>query len=111
MDLITSMVIGSMFAVGLYQILQRHLIRAAIGLMLTANAVNLFLLTTGALTGTTAAYVQNMGSTPSDALPQALILTAIVIKLGGAAFVLALVAVITGRYRTSNSDELRGLKH
>ncbi len=110
MEIMTAFAIGLTFAVGLFQILRRNVIRAAIGLMLLTNAVNLFLLSTGAYTGAKAAYVGLTGGIQSDALPQALILTAIVISLGVTAFVLAMLFVVARRYDTCDSDEIRGLK-
>ena len=109
-NLITAIAIGTLFGVGIYQILRRNLIRAAIGLVLLANAVNLFLFTTGAYNGTAAAYTTAIEQT-SDPLPQALVLTAIVISMGGFAFVLSLLYVISTRYKTSDSDQVRGLKN
>ena len=49
--------------------------------------------------------------TRSDALPQALILTAIVISMGGTAFVLAMLYIVSARYKTADIDELDGLKN
>ena len=71
MEILTAFAIGLTFAVGLFQILRRNVIRAAIGLMLLTNAINLFLLSTGAYTGIKAPYVGLTG-VQSDALPQAL---------------------------------------
>ena len=110
MNLITAIAIGTLFGAGIYQILRRNLIRAAIGLVLLANAVNLFLLTTGAYDGAAAAYTTALEQT-SDPLPQALVLTAIVISMGGFAFVLSLLYAISTRYKTSDSDQVKGLKN
>jgi len=110
MEILTAFAIGLTFAVGLFQILRRNVIRAAMGLMLLANAVNLFLLTTGAFWGAKAPYVGLPVEMQSDALPQALILTAIVISLGTTAFVLAMLLVIARRYDTCDSDQVDGLK-
>ena len=110
MEIMTAFAIGLTFAVGLFQILRRNVIRAAIGLMLLTNAVNLFLLSTGAYTGEKAAYIGLTAGIRSDALPQALILTAVVISLGVTAFVLAMLFVVARRYDTCDSDEIRGLK-
>ena len=109
MEILTAFAIGLTFAVGLFQILRRNVIRAAIGLMLLTNAINLFLLSTGAYTGVKAPYVGLIG-VQSDALPQALILTAVVISLGVTAFVLAMLIVIARRYKSCDSDDIRGLK-
>ena len=109
MEILTAFAIGLTFALGLFQVLRRNVIRAAIGLMLLTNAVNLFLLSTGAYTGQKAAYVGAVGI-QSDPLPQALVLTAVVIGLGVTAFVLAMLIVIVQRYKSCDSDEVRGLK-
>ena len=111
MEVITAIAIGLTFAVGLFQILRRNVIRAAIGLMLLSNAVNLFLLSTGATNGQEAPYLSSPPGPLSDALPQALILTAIVISLGVTAFVLAMLFVVYRRYKTCDSDEIDGLKN
>lgn len=110
MELLQALAIGVMFGIGLYQLLRRNVIRSAIGLVIISNAVNLFLLSIGAYNGVIESYADAIG-VRSDALPQALILTAIVISLGGFSFVLALLFVISSRYRTSDSDEVRGLSH
>ncbi|MCS7088228.1 MAG: sodium:proton antiporter [Thermoflexales bacterium] len=109
MDLLRALAIGALFGIGLYQLLRRNVIRTAIGLVTISNAVNLFLLSVGAYEGVAEAYAKAVGQR-SDALPQALILTAIVISMGGFAFVLALLYVISTRYRTSDNDEVKGLR-
>lgn len=110
MNLLTSLAIGLLFAAGVFQILRRNVIRAAIGLVLISNAVNLFLFSVGAYNGIAAAYA-NAGGQISDPLPQALVLTAIVISMGGFAFVLSLLYVISIRYKTSDGDQVNYLKH
>ncbi len=110
MNILTSLVIGILFAAGIYQLLRRNVIRAAIGLVLISNAINLFLFSTGAYNGVTAAY-SSATEQISDPLPQALVLTAIVISAGGFAFVLSLLYVISTRYKTSDSDDIKGLKN
>jgi len=110
MNILTSLVIGILFAAGIYQLLRRNVIRAAIGLVLISNAINLFLFSTGAYNSVTAAY-SSATEQISDPLPQALVLTAIVISAGGFAFVLSLLYVISTRYKTSDSDDIKGLKN
>ena len=56
MELLTAITVGFLFAVGIFQMLRRNIIRSAIGLVILANAVNLFLLSTGAYDGMAAAY-------------------------------------------------------
>lgn len=110
MDLLKALVIGAMFGIGVFQILRRNVIRSAIGLIILSNAVNLFLLATGAYQGAVAAYA-NVTGQRSDALPQALVLTAIVISMAGFSLVLALLYVLSIRYRTADSDEISELRN
>lgn len=110
MEILRAIAIGALFGIGLYQLLRRNVIRVAIGLIILSNAVNLFLLSVGAYNGIVEAYAKAVGQR-SDALPQALILTAIVISMGGFSMMLALLYVIASRYRTGDSDEVRGLSH
>lgn len=110
MDVLTALAIGAMFSIGLFQILRRNVIRSTIGLIVIANAVNLFLLSTGAYRGVVAAYT-NVTGQRSDALPQALVLTAVVISMAGFSLVLALLYVLSNRYHTADSDEIAELKN
>lgn len=110
MELFTALAIGLMFAIGVFQMLRRNVIRSVIGLIIMANAVNLFLLIAGAYNGLEPAYVGVSGQR-SDALPQALVLTAIVISMGGTAIVLSMLYIISSRYKTSDMDQVDGLKN
>ena len=111
MELFIAITIGILFSIGVFQILRRNVIRSAIGLMILANAVNLFLLSAGAYTAVEPAYTTATGGVRADALPQALILTAIVISMGGTAFLLAMLYVISSRFQTSDLDGVSELKH
>lgn len=111
LNLFTAFAIGMMFALGIFQLLRRNLIRVAIGLVILTNAVNMFLLTTGAYDGIVAAYYGSQQGQVSDPLPQALVLTAIVIGVGFFAFSLSLLYVIGFRYKTSDSDRVEGLRY
>jgi multicomponent Na+:H+ antiporter subunit C len=108
--LITALAIGILFGTGIYQLLSRNVIRSVIGLVLVSNAINLFLLSAGRTQGLAAPYTNLIG-TRADALPQALILTAIVISMGGVSFVLAMLYIVASRYKTSDVDQIDGLKH
>ena len=110
MELLTALAVGTLFGISIFQLLRRNVIRSAIGLILLSSAINLFLLSTGAYEGTTAAYTDSVGQR-SDALPQAMILTAIVISMGGIALVLSMLYIVSARSRTSDMDEVKGLKH
>jgi multicomponent Na+:H+ antiporter subunit C len=108
MELLTALAVGALFGIAIFQILRRNMIRSVIGLTLLGAAINLFLLSTGAYQGIVAAYAEISGQR-SDALPQALILTAIVISMGGISLVLSMIYVLSSRYRTSDVDEVNRL--
>ena len=110
MEILSALAVGLLFAIGVFQLLRRNVIRSVIGLMIMANAVNLFLLSSGAYASMSAAYT-TADSQSSDALPQALILTAIVISMGGTAFVLGMLYIISARYKTADIDEIDVLKY
>jgi multicomponent Na+:H+ antiporter subunit C len=110
MEFLTALAIGISFGIGVFQLLRRNVIRSAIGIIILTNAINLFLLSSGAYQGRIAPYADIIGQR-SDALPQALVLTAIVITVGGFAFVLEMLYVLSIRYHTSDSDEINRLKY
>jgi multicomponent Na+:H+ antiporter subunit C len=112
-NVIFAIATGIMFGLGIFQILRRDLIKAAMGFYILFGAINLLLLAVGAYDGVVPAYVNAANETagqPSDPLVQAFILTAIVISFGSYALLLGLVAVSSRRFKTVDSDELDELK-
>ncbi len=89
MILLVSLVVAVMFAAGTYLMLKRDLIRVITGVILLGNAANLFIMVAGLRRG--AAPVLPSDELMSDALVQAMTLTAIVISFGIATLVLAVV--------------------
>lgn len=85
-------VMAVLFACGVYAMLERSLTRVLIGFLLLGNAANLLLLIVMGQPGVAPFYDGETDSADmSDALPQALALTAIVITFGISAFLLALI--------------------
>ncbi len=90
--LLQLILIGVLTSAGVYLLVERNLTRMLLGLLLISNAVNLLLLNVGGpagkppIRGRTSA----VETTTADPLAQGMILTAIVITMGVAAFVLAL---------------------
>lgn len=85
-------VMGVLMAAGVYMLLERSLTRVLLGIMLIGNGVNLLILATGGPAGL--APIVRPGTAAdeyADPLPQALILTAIVITFAVTAFVLAMI--------------------
>jgi multicomponent Na+:H+ antiporter subunit C len=83
--------VGGLYAAGVYLLLDRSLTRVLLGVLLLGNATNLLLLSTGGGSGVAPILGAADPTRMSDPLPQALILTAIVITFGVAAFVLAMI--------------------
>lgn len=89
MILSVALLVGVLYATGVYLLLQRTLTRVVIGLALMGHGANLLLLVAGGRPGR-APLVDGSGTPVTDPLPQALALTAIVITFGVSAFLLAL---------------------
>ncbi|WP_173167171.1 Na(+)/H(+) antiporter subunit C [Phytohabitans suffuscus] len=81
--------VGVLFAAGVTLLLERTLTRVLLGLVLVGNGANLLILLTAAPGGPPIVGTTEPGEM-TDPLPQAMILTAIVITLGMTAFLLAL---------------------
>jgi multicomponent Na+:H+ antiporter subunit C len=87
-NLVLVVTIGVLFAAGVYLLLERSLSRVLIGVILIGNGANLLFLVAGGAAGRPP--IVGSGEPMSDPLPQAMVLTAIVITLGMTAFLLAL---------------------
>ncbi len=90
--LVPLILIGALVSCGVYLLLERNLTRMLLGLLLLGNGINLLLLAVGGPSGNPPVRGRtSAGQTmTADPLAQAMILTAIVITMGVAAFVLAL---------------------
>jgi multicomponent Na+:H+ antiporter subunit C len=84
--------IGGLTSAGVYLLLERNLTRMLLGLLLIGNAINLLILAVGGPSGNPpiSGRTSNGETTTADPLAQGMILTAIVISMGIAAFVLAM---------------------
>lgn len=92
LNLTMLVVMGVLYAVGVYMLLERSLTRVLLGIMLLTNGTNLLLLHTGGLPGRSPLYDSGLDPRAySDPLPQALVLTSIVISLATTAFILSMI--------------------
>jgi multicomponent Na+:H+ antiporter subunit C len=111
MDSLLAFVIGGLYATGVYLLLRRSLVHLIIGLALLGNAATLLIFTVGGLTRGRPPLVPEGADQPvppfADPLPQALILTAIVIGFGVLAFALVLAY---RTYQAVGSDDLDDMK-
>lgn len=94
METVLAFVIGGLFTASFYLMLRRSLVKLVLGFMLFGHAVHLLIFTAAGLSEGRPAFLEGDAPLPqdyADPLPQALILTAIVISLGVLAFTLALI--------------------
>lgn len=111
METMLAFVIGGLYAAGIYLVLRRSLAQVILGISLLTNAANLLIFTVGGLTSGRPPIIPDGAEEPvgayADPVPQALILTAIVIGFGVLAFLLVLAY---RAYETAGSDDLDDLQ-
>ena len=113
MTVLYAFVAAGMFGCGLYMVLSRHVVRMVLGLSLLTTAVNLVLFQAGRIRTSQPPLIpeelERLGES-ADPVPQALVLTAIVI---GFALTVILAALALRAWRsegTLRSDELRSAR-
>ncbi len=110
MEVLLAISSGGLYAAGLYLILRRRLLQLIIGLGLLSNGTNLLIFTAGGLTRGRPPVLPD-GATVlqppyADPVPQALVLTAIVIGFGLTAFSLVLAHRVHATVGSDDVDEL-----
>jgi len=113
-----------LFVIGLYcAVVKKNMVKIVIGIMIMEYAVNLFLIMLGYRTGGIAPIIgrgqlesgtnqitAGFLSSSVDPLPQALVLTAIVISLGSLALMISICIRTYGKYGTFDITQIRRLK-
>lgn len=102
---------GTVFAAGTYMLLRRNLVRVVIGIALLSNGANLVILAAAGLVPGQPPLLGPGGASPgaaADPLPQAFVLTAIVITFALQAFALALAYAVYRRTDTEDPALLTG---
>jgi len=103
-----SILVGVLFSIGVYLILTKNLLRIILGTSIVGHGVNMLIIAMGGL---------NMGAPPllgggygtfTDSLPQALLLTAIVINFATTALFLVLSYRANKVLGTDDTEQLRG---
>jgi multicomponent Na+:H+ antiporter subunit C len=104
-------VIGVLYAAGLYLVMRRSVAKLVLGLALLGHAANLLIFTVGGLSRAGAPIIapgaDRLVPPHADPVPQALVLTAIVIGFGVQAFALVLVK---RAHRETGTDDLDALR-
>ena len=111
METLAAIMVGLFFAVATFLMLSKKLIRILIGIAVLGNAVNLLIFIVGRLTPEVPPIIQMDGSVlpagTANPLPQALILTAIVISFSFFAFLLVLTWRAFEAMKFDDVDEMR----
>lgn len=104
MELLVASAIGTMTAGGVYLLLRLRTFPVIMGLALLSYAVNVFLFSSGRLAIDMSPILSKYGEASyTDPLPQALVLTAIVISFGMTA---VLVMISLGAFLESDTDSI-----
>ena len=107
MEFLIAILIGTLFAAGTYCLLRGSLMKLVIGIILMSQGANLLVFTSGGLTRTTPPFAGSNGIVPSghaDPIPQALVLTAIVIGFG---LVIFSISLLLRAYQAVGSDNIQ----
>lgn len=104
MTLVYAIAIGAYLGCGLYMMLSRHVVRLVLGLALLTNGAIFLIFLAGRIGSTTPAVIESgaqvLAADAANSLPQALVLTAIVIGFALTAFAVALILVAHKRLGT-----------
>ncbi len=109
-----SITIGVLVTTGAYLVMQRRLIQVILGFSLLSHATNLMIVASG-WTGDGLSPILRLGQNlePAayvDPLPQAMVLTAIVISFAVTAFLLVLALDVYNKFKTDDLVAIRRLK-
>jgi multicomponent Na+:H+ antiporter subunit C len=107
MEILLALFIGFLFATAVYCLLRRSVVRVIVGIILLSQSANLLVFTAAGLTpgkpGLIPLDAKQLSEPSADPLPQALVLTAIVIGFGLVAFALVLAR---NAYQAIGHDDL-----
>lgn len=107
MEILISLLVGVLMSVSVWMLLSRNLVKFLFGLVLISNVANIIIFKVGGLTlGAPALITDGGGTDYANSLPQALVLTAIVIGFGLVSFTLVLALKAYQAIGTLNVDDM-----
>lgn len=110
MEILLAVMTGVLYAAGIYMILRRSLVKLILGLILLGNGVNLLIFLLGGITKGKPPVIPDdptgLVEVFAAPLPQALILTAIVISFGLQSFAIVLLKRAYKVVKTDDLDEM-----
>ena len=110
MEIVLALLVGVLYTAGVYMLLRRSILKFIIGIILLSNATNLLVFLSAGIVPGEPAFVSPDGGLMgrfADPLPQALVLTAVVIGLG---VVVYLLAIKYRLFKETGTDDLDQLK-
>ncbi|MFD2046138.1 Na(+)/H(+) antiporter subunit C [Ornithinibacillus salinisoli] len=111
MEIIIAILSGVLMTTGVYNLLQKQFLRIVIGTVLLSHGAHLFILTMGKLKTGMPPILDGAIEDYTDPLPQALILTSIVISFGITSLLLVLAYRTARENDTDNMEKLRGTEN
>ncbi|HET8885050.1 MAG TPA: Na+/H+ antiporter subunit C [Salinimicrobium sp.] len=110
MEILLAILIGILYAAGIYMILRRSLVKLIIGIILLGNGANLLIFLLGRITQGKPPVIDEganiLIAAYADPVPQALILTAIVISFGIQSFAIVLIKRAYKEVKTDDLNEM-----
>jgi multicomponent Na+:H+ antiporter subunit C len=110
MEVVLAIIIGVLYAAGIYMILRRSLVKLILGIIILGNGANLLIFLLGRITKGSPPIIPEDSniflSAYADPVPQALILTAIVISFGLQSFAIILIKRAYKVVKTDDLDEM-----
>lgn len=114
MEIILAVLIGVFYAAGLFMMLRRSMVKLLIGLILLGNGANMLIFLLGRITKGKPPVIPDaakvLEGVYADPVPQALILTAIVISFGLQAFAIILLKQVHNVIASDDLDDLNPIE-
>jgi len=110
MEIIMAILVGVLYSAGVYMLLRRSILKFIIGIIFLSNATNLLVFLSAGLVGGKPAFLdgkEGMMAEFADPLPQALVLTAVVIGLGIVVYLLGIKYRLFNETGTDDLDQIK----
>jgi multicomponent Na+:H+ antiporter subunit C len=110
MEILLAILVGVLYTAGVYMLLRRSILKFIIGIIFLSNATNLLVFLSAGIVPGEPVFVDAKGpmtSTLADPLPQALVLTAVVIGFGIVVYLLAVKYRLFYDTKTDDLDQLK----
>lgn len=110
MEVLLAILVGILYTAGVYMLLRRSILKFIIGVIFLSNATNLLVFLAAGIVPGQPVFLDEAGSATkqlADPLPQALVLTAVVIGFGIVVYLLAIKYRLFYETKTDDLDQLK----